>query len=120
MNKKIGNWGEDQACNFLQKRGYNIEDRNFHTRAGEIDIVAKSDDTISFIEVKTREGIPQDGSAEQASRRGEKMQKMMKIARLYSKENNIPQKYTFLFEHISVYFNRDTKKVKIKKYQMLG
>lgn len=120
MNKKIGDWGEDQACNFLQRRGYKIKDRNFHTRAGEIDIVAKNKDKVAFIEVKTREGSPEDGSAEQASRRGKKMQKMMKIARLYSKENNIAQKYTFVFEHVSVYFNRDTKKVKIKKYQMLG
>lgn len=57
--KKIGNFGERLAENYLKNKGYQILDRNFSFRIpgefqrGEIDIVTKKGDVISFIEVKT-------------------------------------------------------------------
>lgn len=58
-----GKKGEDLATAFLEKKGYGIVERNFRTRNGEIDIVAidpstgsGQDQTLVFIEVKTREG----------------------------------------------------------------
>jgi len=57
MNKKqIGKIGEDMACNYLQKNNYKILERNFATKYGEIDIIAKDIQTreIIFLEVKTR------------------------------------------------------------------
>ena len=38
----------------LRRRGFRIEDRNFHCRGGEIDVVASRGDTLVFCEVKTR------------------------------------------------------------------
>lgn len=46
--------GEDAAVKYLQKLGYKIIDRNFRKGYGEIDIVALHDNTLVFIEVKTR------------------------------------------------------------------
>ena len=51
--QKIGQKGEDEACMFLEKHGYKILDRNYRKKWGEIDIVAKKDNIIHFIEVKT-------------------------------------------------------------------
>lgn len=53
-NRRIGMWGEEQASQFLQRKGFVILDRNFYTTQGEIDIIAKKGDDIYFIEVKTR------------------------------------------------------------------
>lgn len=53
-NTDTGNRGEDLACRFLKKNGYKILERNYRIRGGEIDIVAKDDDTLVFVEVKTR------------------------------------------------------------------
>jgi len=55
-NKRLGTWGEDYACEFLQSKGYRIIERNFHIRGGEIDIVAQDGDNMVIVEVKTRSG----------------------------------------------------------------
>ena len=49
-----GNRGEDIAAKFLADKGYKIIGRNFRIRGGEIDIIAIDNDTLVFIEVKTR------------------------------------------------------------------
>ena len=50
----MGAWGENQAAEYLQQRGYAVLERNFHSRFGEIDIIALKNNTICFVEVKTR------------------------------------------------------------------
>ncbi len=50
----LGKRGEDLACRELRRRGYEIFDRRYRTRIGELDIVARDGDTLVFVEVKTR------------------------------------------------------------------
>jgi len=58
INKRqFGNIGEEISCNYLENLGYQIIDRNFICRQGEIDIVAKDKDEYVFIEVKTRSNL---------------------------------------------------------------
>lgn len=52
--KNLGYRGEDLACALLEYKGYKIIERNYKTKAGEIDIIAKNGTKLSFIEVKTR------------------------------------------------------------------
>lgn len=62
--KKFGNIGEKIAKEYLEKNGYEIIDNNFSSIQGEIDIIAKDNNEIVFIEVKTRRnkryGMPVD------------------------------------------------------------
>lgn len=51
---ETGRIGEEIAVSYLEKMGYEIIDRNFECRQGEIDIIAKDEDYLVFIEVKTR------------------------------------------------------------------
>ncbi|WP_124101221.1 YraN family protein [Ruminococcus sp. Marseille-P6503] len=53
-SRKLGDIGEDAVCRFLQKNQYEILDRNFTIRGGEIDIVARKNGVVVFVEVKTR------------------------------------------------------------------
>ncbi len=54
-NRKFGDAGEDLACRYLQKQGYEILERNKHySRFCELDIIAKYKHTTVFVEVKTR------------------------------------------------------------------
>lgn len=52
-NYKNGFLAEDLATKFLIDLKFEILDRNFHSRFGEIDIVAKKDEILHFIEVKS-------------------------------------------------------------------
>ena len=56
LRQDIGRYGENRAADYLQDRGYEIIDRNWRSREGEIDLVARERDFIVFIEVKTRNG----------------------------------------------------------------
>ena len=51
---KFGIRGEEAAVEFLKAHGYMILARNFRTKIGEIDIIAKDKDTYCFVEVKSR------------------------------------------------------------------
>ncbi len=53
-NKALGAYGEKIAAEFLQKSGMAILDRNWTSRFGEIDIVARDADVLVICEVKTR------------------------------------------------------------------
>jgi putative endonuclease len=48
-----GKAGEDRAAAALEAAGMSIIARNFHSRQGEVDIVAREGETIVFAEVKT-------------------------------------------------------------------
>ncbi len=50
----IGREGEDIACRALRERGYRIIARNWSCRFGEIDIIAREEGVLVFVEVKLR------------------------------------------------------------------
>lgn len=73
-----GKSGEDLAARYLESIGYEIVARNFHSRYGEIDIIAKNAEYIAYVEVKTRSigsyGLPREAVTVQ------KQQKIIKTA----------------------------------------
>lgn len=48
----LGKEGELKAQEFLKKQGMRILKTNFHSRFGEIDIIASDDKILHFVEVK--------------------------------------------------------------------
>ena len=56
-NQWLGKYGEDRACEYLAGLGYQILDRNWRWREGELDIVASQSSTLVFVEVKTRTSL---------------------------------------------------------------
>ncbi len=80
-----GRAGEDFACNVLSKKGYRILARNYHSRYGEIDIIAENDSRLAFVEVKARNkkstSMPRDAVDIR------KQKKIIFTAMLYLQEN---------------------------------
>lgn len=52
--RELGNLGEKIALNYLKKSGYQILERNYQKKWGEIDIIAQLKEKIFFIEVKSK------------------------------------------------------------------
>ncbi|MDD4110467.1 MAG: YraN family protein [Clostridia bacterium] len=63
-NKSFGSAGEQLAAKYLEDKSYEILEQNYANKIGEIDIIAKQNDTIVFVEVKTRTsskfGLPRE------------------------------------------------------------
>jgi len=49
---KISREAESFVCGWLEERGWSIEARNYRTRRSEVDIIARKEDVLSFVEVK--------------------------------------------------------------------
>lgn len=49
-----GRLGEDEALSFFLQKGYNLIQRNFRTRGGEVDLILEKDTLLLFVEVKAR------------------------------------------------------------------
>ena len=63
-HNELGKLGEELAVTFLQKNSYEILETNWTFQKAEIDIIAKKENTLAIVEVKTRSslefGLPQD------------------------------------------------------------
>ena len=83
----LGVSGEQQAKKYLIKQGYKVLETNYKTVLGEIDIVAKKDDVIVFVEVKTRSntkfGLPRESVTPY------KQNKIRTVATYYLKVKNM-------------------------------
>lgn len=54
--RSVGKAGEEIACKYLEEHGFIIQGRNWRTRSGELDIIAKHGKATVFVEVKARRG----------------------------------------------------------------
>jgi len=79
--KKLGDAGETEAANHLLQLGYEIVERNWKTPQCEIDIVAKKDGTLYFVEVKYRRQDAQGGGIAAITKT--KLHKMNFAAQMY-------------------------------------
>jgi putative endonuclease len=83
-NKQLGIIGENTAAELLTAKGYRILERNYRCRLGEIDIIADRAGDISFIEVKTRQGISYGRPCESVT--DDKKEHIKRVASWYLKE----------------------------------
>ena len=87
---KLGEKGEGLAVKFLKKNGYKIIEKNYKTPLGEIDIIARENDVLAFVEVKTRESLEFGQPFESVNL--SKRRKIANVATLYLKRlKEIPQ-----------------------------
>lgn len=137
--KQTGKLGEDIACDYLKNKGYKILERNFEMKVSrffksEIDIIAKKDNVIHFIEVKTLKkmvggcasnpdwfvcGSPPATDFFPPERRVnfKKKQKLMKAAQMWLTKNKLPLDIKWQIDIISVIINSETQKSQISHFE---
>lgn len=100
MNKReLGKYGEDKAVEYLEKKGYEILARNFRSAQGEIDIIARDQQYIVFIEVKLRKSLAY--GYPQAAVDYRKQAKIRQIAEYFLLKNDLKAEF-IRFDVISI------------------
>lgn len=89
QTKSLGARGEQIVSLWLQQYGYTILTKNFHTKYGEIDVIATKEDVVAFVEVKTRTTsyFPISNTVTRT-----KQKKIARTARTFVLKNNIENK----------------------------
>lgn len=96
MSRQIsaGAFGEDYTAQKLQNDGWEILERNWHSKNGELDIVARRGNMLCFVEVKARSAGSIVSGAEAVTRA--KMVKLVKTAMDYICKNDVNVSETYL------------------------
>jgi len=99
-----GKWGEKHCLSYLKKKGFKFLDHNFRCRQGEIDLImADSDGTVVFVEVKTREN--EDFTDTEDVITFAKKSRMKKAARLFLAKHKIEDR-PLRFDVVTIVLNR--------------
>jgi putative endonuclease len=98
-SKHLGDAGEDAAAEYLSSCGYEILERNYRTRSGEIDLIVKKENIIAFCEVKSSAFAGPINPEFRVDRR--KQIKLTKTAQQYVLDRN-PTVDTYRFDIVSV------------------
>ncbi len=107
----LGERGETAACAFLQGRGYEILEKNYKCRIGEIDMIARRKGRLAFIEVKTRSSSQRGMPEEAVDRR--KQEKIFKLAEWYLKEKKLGP-VPLAFDVVAVLWDqKDTPEIRL-------
>jgi putative endonuclease len=76
-----GKRGEAAAASYLESKGWSVLARNFRTRVGEIDIIARRGDQVAFVEVKSWKSVPREDLGRSIGPR--KRSRIARAARLF-------------------------------------
>ena len=110
---ETGRIGETYGAEYLEQEGYEILDRNYRTRFGEIDIIARDSGDLVFVEVKTRTseqyGLPEEAVDKR------KQQKLIRMALTYVADEGYDGDYRIDVLAIEVENNRP-KRVELFKH----
>lgn len=102
--KALGGKGEDIAALYLESLGFEILERNFRCKAGEIDIVARDGEFIAFVEVKTRKPGLFGTAKEQVT--AVKRRRIIRAARAYMAARGVASAYC-RFDVVAIDLGRD-------------
>jgi len=83
--RKLGQWGEEQACRYLEARGCQVVTTNWRCTVGEVDLVVQDGDWLAFVEVRTRRG--RDYGTPEESITAAKLARMAAVAESYVYEH---------------------------------
>lgn len=123
--QKIGAIGEDCACKYLEKNKFSIVDRNYLKKWGEIDIVAKKNGVLHFVEVKSvsREISFEKGKNVIHETKGDyrpeenmhpwKLQRLSRVIQTYLLEKNVSDNMDWKFDVMTVYIDMSKRLSKV-------
>ena len=111
--QKIGEIGENIAEKFLVKHGFAVLDRNYTKKWGEIDIVAKKDNKLYFVEVKSVSGET-FGSRPEDNMHQWKLKRLSRVIQTYLLSKKVDEDMEWQVDLLVVYLDLKSQKAKVK------
>lgn len=101
QNRRAAGAGqEERAARWLEEQGFQILERNFYCRLGEIDLIAREGNCLVFLEVKYRKDRRAGYPAEAVD--GRKQRKISRAAAYYCHRNRVPETQACRFDVVSI------------------
>src|SRR3990170_6254294 len=130
--QKIGQSGEDIACEFLMKQGFAMLERNYTKKWGEIDIVGKKDGKLYFFEVKstsvsglpakalasageTPNMVPHETYRPEDNMHPWKIKRLSRTIQTYLLERKVPENMDWQFDLLAVFMNLEKRTAIVKR-----
>jgi putative endonuclease len=119
----IGKVGEEVAAKYLRERGFEIRERNYARKWGELDIVALKEGKVHFVEVKT---VSWDSTSERVGERvsgyrpednvhPEKLRRLARIVETYlAQKRKMKGKTAWQFDVAAVFLDMERRTARVK------
>jgi putative endonuclease len=115
---RIGQLGEQIATDYLKKQGYKVLGRNFKTKLGELDIIAKKGRLLVFVEVKS--GFINSDFTPELHFNKQKIRRLKKAIEVYLISKKIPvEKQEIRLDLVAIEI-KENEKPEIRHYQNLS
>lgn len=115
-SQDLGFLAENIAARYLEDGGYEVIDKNYRKPWGEIDVIARKDGVVIFVEVKANsheiEGLDPEVRVD-----WKKIHKITRTASLYLEHELRDMDCEWQIDIIAVTFDRTNKKAKIKHFK---
>ncbi len=122
--RNIGDVGEEVACNYLQKRGDRVVERNYWKPWGEIDIVVERQNKLVFVEVKSVSRESVGGSSQEFASWGRirpeenmhmgKLKRLHRAIQTYLLDHKVPEDKEWQIDLACVYLDSVRKEAKVE------
>ncbi len=115
--QEIGKLGEDVSVKHLVKHSYDVLTRNYRKKWGEIDIIAKKEGIIHFIEVKTinvSHETNNDNHQPEENVHYQKRQRLARAIKTYFLENKVSDETNWQVDVLAVFLDFNTRQAKIR------
>lgn len=112
----FGNWSERYVAQYLESKGYEVLDRNYRKKWGEIDIIVRKKDILIFVEVKAnRKEVTGFEPENRVS--PEKLKRLNRAIQTYIAAKEYPSEQEYQIDVISLTLDRDRGVAKIKHFK---
>lgn len=117
-HNEIGKIGENITDTFLKKHGFTVTERNYRTKLGEIDSIARKDNVLHFIEVKSVKvrdltSINNLYVKPEENLTKSKWSKLVITVQIYLQHKNISQETKYQIDLACVYIDTETRQGKV-------
>jgi len=100
-NRAVGTSFEQKAAKYLTQCGYQLIEKNFRCKIGEIDLIAKDEGYLCFVEVKYRSGTSKGFPAEAINYT--KIRRITRTAEFYLLKHKLPMNTPCRFDAVVIY-----------------